>query len=388
MNIRCQIALVCLLASLGIANSATAQINEDLYIYGYFQAISRYSDLESNPRPEIDKSLSFSVQQMNLFVFKQIDEQFSGFVNLEIVNSLSTEEQWGGFALDEAWVKYDPGQQFRVKAGLLVPTFNNLNTIRDRTPLLPYVMRPLAYETIVSDFLSTDEMVPQQAAVEVYGRFDLGNQLKLDYAAYVGNNTAYMIQEAIATLPSGSDSTLAKLVGGRVGVRKGGLKFGVSGSHDYADLSRIPIFNTDFMGVGTLPRSRLGVDLSFTFPNFYVESEFIHVFYGLSQEKKDILAEIVETNLLFNKDLDKTFGYVTVGADIGDAFFAYGMFSMVIDRSNIVTDDGFGMYSIGGGYRPNDFLVFKVQFAYTSTFTGELFYGKETDVFVGLSVFL
>ncbi|MEM8488115.1 MAG: hypothetical protein AAF564_21375, partial [Bacteroidota bacterium] len=342
----------------------------------------------SNPRPRVAESLSFSVQQMNLFMFKQIDEKFSGFINLEIINSLSTEDQWGGFALDEAWVKYDRGQHLKVKAGLLVPTFNNLNTIRDRTPLLPYIMRPFAYETLVSDFLSTDELAPRQAAIEVYGTLGMANQIKFDYAAYVGNNTAYMIQEAIATLPSGSDSTLAKLFGGRIGIRKGPLKLGISVSHDYADLSRIPIFTTDFSGVGTLPRSRLGFDLSLTFPGFYVESEFIRVYYSLSAEKRARLEEIVETNFLFNEDLNKLFGYVTVGADIGESFFAYGMFSFVEDRSNIVTEDGFGMYSIGGGYRANDFLVFKVQLVYTSTFTQDLFYGKETDVLVGLSVFL
>lgn len=364
------------------------QTDESLYFYGYFQAISRYSHLESNPVLEVDKAWSFSIQQMNLFMFKQLDPRFSTFINLEITNSLSTEEGWGSLALDEAWVKYDKGKGFKVKAGLLVPTFNNLNAIRDKTPLLPYIMRPFAYETLVSDFLSTDELVPLQAAVEVYGGVNLGKKTKLDYAAYIGNNSAFMISDALATLPSGSDSTLSKLVGGRIGLRRGNVKFGISGSYDQADLSRIPIFTADFTGVGTLPRYRLGLDLMVNLPAFYVEAEFIHVYYGLNREKSALLATLAESNFLFNEALDKLFGYVTVGADFGESWFAYGMFSYIEDRSNIVTEDGFGMYSLGGGYRLNDMLIFKAQVVYTSTYSDTLFFGREKDVLVGLSVFL
>lgn len=368
--------------------SVCAQTDENLYFYGYFQAISRYSHIESNPVPEVGKAWSFSIQQMNLFMFKQLDRQFSTFINLEITNSLSTEEGWGGLALDEAWVKYDRSRGFKVKAGLLVPTFNNLNAIRDKTPLLPYIIRPFAYETLVSDFLSTDELVPLQAAIEVYGGINLGHKAKLDYAAYIGNNAASMISEAVTTLPSGSDSTLAKLVGGRVGVRWGNFKLGFSGSYDQADLSRIPIFTEDFTGVGTLPRSRFGIDFFASFPMFYVEAEFIHVFYGLNREKRARLAALSSTNFLFNEALDKLFGYVTVGADFGDSWFTYGMFSYIEDRSNIVTEDGFGMYSFGGGYRLNDMLILKAQLVHTATYTDTLFFARETDVLVGLSVFL
>ena len=379
-------AVCCLVAS---PNLASAQMNEDLYIYGYFQGITRYSHLESNPLPEVEEAWSFSIQQMNLFMFKQFDANFSAFVNLEITNSLSTVEGWGGIALDEAWMKYQRNNALKIKAGLLIPTFNNLNAIKNKTPLLPYIMRPFAYETIVEEFFSTNELVPKQAAVEVYGSKKINKRLKLDYAAYVGNNSAFITSETAATIPSGGDTTLVKLVGGRVGLRRNSVKVGVSVSRDEADLSKIPIFlATDLTGIGKASRTRLGVDLSFSTSRFFFESEFIRVFYSLADSDKELIREFISINPLLSEELDKLFAYGSLGINIGERFFAYGMYSYMEDRSNIITDEGFGMYSVGGGFRPNDSLVFKLQFVHVSTYAKDLFFGRETDVLIGLSVYL
>lgn len=372
----------------GMATSAIAQINEDLYIYGYFQGTARYTDLDSNPKSEVDQNLSFAIQQMDLFLFKQIDDKFSTFANLEITNTFSSADGWGSLALDEAWVKYDPVGKLKLKAGILVPPFNNLNTIKDKTPLLPYIIRPLAYERGLQEIFKLDELVPRQASVEVYGLLGLGEKLKFDYSVYVGNQVASVITTTAGTLPAGADTTLAKLVGGRIGIRYDGIKAGISGTIDRADLSKIPIFVAEFDGVGTLPRNRLGLDFSLSYPRFFFESEFIGVFYDLNAEKKRQLEELVSANPLLSPDLNRLFAYGALGFNIGERCYAYSMFSYFEDRSNIITNNGFGMFGIGGGFRPNDALVLKAQFIAASTYSKTIFFGREKDVMLALSVFL
>lgn len=380
------ILLVCLF--LGFAQTGYAQSDEGVKIYGYFQGTSRYLSLKSNPRPTVDRAWTFSIQQMNLFFFKQFDANFSGFATFEFTNSISTDEGWGSFALEQAWMKYDKSNKFKVKAGLLLPTFNNLNTIKDRTPLLPYILRPFAYESVVRNFLHIGELVPQRAGVEIYGTFDLSGQTKLDYATFLGNIDAHVVSSAVTTLPSGNDSTVTKMVGGRIGIRKGLFKTGVSGAYDVADLSKINFFQVEFDGVGFVDRARIGADLSFNYSSFFFEAEVIKVLYALNASQKDSLQAISSSVAFLNNELDRSFVYAVLGANIGDQFFAYGMYSYFQDGSNLVLDDGFGGYSVGGGYRPNDSLVFKLQLQYASTYSKTIFFGKEWDVFVGLSVFL
>ena len=389
MNTRNKILLAFLLSFLGTTSVASGQINEDLFIYGYFQGTSRYSHLESNPLPEVNRAWNFSVQQLNLFMFKQIDANFSGFVNLEITNSLSTEDGWGSIALDEAWMKYDRTGTFKIKAGLLIPTFNNLNAIKDKTPLLPYLLRPFAYETFAQEFFSTDELVPRQAAIEIYGSINLGRQTKFDYAAYIGNNIAFITSEAVSTIPSGADTTTTKLIGTRIGLRHGAIKFGISVTKDNADISQIPIFlATDISEIDKVPRNRIGVDFSLTYSRLFFESEFIHVNYLLSEMDKETIARYQVINPLLSDELDKIFAYITLGYYFGEKWFSYGMYSYYQDKSNVITDNGFGMYSIGAGFRPNDYLVFKIQSVYASTYKNDFFFGREKDLMIGLSVFL
>ncbi len=314
--------LILLSLGSGTLQTGWAQTNENLFVYGYFQGIARYYELKSNPHPTVDRSFSFSIQQMNVFMFKQFDANFSAFTSLEITNSFSSEKEWGGLALEQAWVKYDRSSKFRVKAGLLIPTFNNLNTIKDRTPLLPYILRPFPYETVVEDFFKTEELAPQRAGIEVYGTLDLGRSVKLDYATYVGNVDAFVIRDAIDTLPSGSDSTLTKLVGGRIGIRYNALKLGLSSSVDKADLSRIPVFVTDFEGVGVVDRIRVGADLSYMFSRFFFESELIWVHYKLDAAQKAYWKTLVSNTFLLNDELDKISAYALLGVNIKEKFYA------------------------------------------------------------------
>ena len=89
---------------------------------------------------------TFILQQANIFFRKQFNSRFAAFVDLEFTNTYASTRKWGTFRLEEAWVRYQTSEEFSIKAGLLVPVFNNLNEIKNRMPLLPYITRPFVYE--------------------------------------------------------------------------------------------------------------------------------------------------------------------------------------------------------------------------------------------------
>ena len=99
--------------------------NQELNVFGYFQVLLDNGS-KSLIHPRVN---SFSLQQMNLFLAKEISPSLSSFVNFEVTNSYSSDKNWGSFNLEEAWIKYRHGNEFNVKAGLLIPAFNNLNEI-------------------------------------------------------------------------------------------------------------------------------------------------------------------------------------------------------------------------------------------------------------------
>ena len=78
-----------------------------------------------------------------MFLGKDLGENLTALVNAEIFNTLSTSRATGALNLEEAWVRYRAGRAFNVKLGLQIPVFNHLNTIKNRMPVLPYVVRPL-----------------------------------------------------------------------------------------------------------------------------------------------------------------------------------------------------------------------------------------------------
>ncbi len=153
--------------------STHAQFGESpIRIFGYFQnSFQHWTTFEERP-----KQNSFSLQQLNLFFQKDLGTNWTAFVNFEFLNNFSSGRQWGSAKLEEAWVKYRANMRFNLKLGLLIPIFNNLNWIKNRTPLLPYIIRPLAYETSFSEFILIDVLTPVQAFTQVYGFFPAGKR--------------------------------------------------------------------------------------------------------------------------------------------------------------------------------------------------------------------
>ena len=326
------------------ADIASSQSNIDLF--GYFQVYFGqvherflYENQAFNFSNEYEKDRNaFLLQQLNLFLRKEITEDLTAWINLEIKNNYSSERFWGTLNLEEAWVKYYGSNSLVVKAGLLIPQFNNLNEVKNRMPYLPYILRPAVYESSISQLITIDDYFPHQANLQVYGVFPL-QDANVEYAAYIGNSeAAFITSENTKSIQSGVDTTNHFLLGGRVGLKAKHFKVGVSATFDKD--------NQTTTGLGEVNRRRVGGDLSFNIYRFNVETEIIRVFHN---ENSPI-------------SLDKLFYYGTLGYDFTDQLFGYVTYNYIEDDFMPALDHGFKGISFGGGYRFNEDLVLKAQY--------------------------
>lgn len=242
--------------------STTLFSQSELQVSGFFQASlnkvdGAYSVVVDHPvfGPQVlqhqkDDYLSSQVQQLNLFFRKELSESFTAWVNFEVLNSYNSRQGWGNFSLEEAWVNYQYSDAFNVKVGSLIPRFAYLNEIKNRMPLLPYILRPLIYEASISA-ITTSIYVPEKALVQVSGNIPVGD-VTFDYAAFMGNSDKSYIASTNVIAGAGSDTSKFKTFGGRLGAKYGELRFGLSTSFDHQnDQGTI---NQD------VPRSRYAVD--------------------------------------------------------------------------------------------------------------------------------
>jgi len=287
-------------------------LDSPLKIFGYFQNEFEYQKGTAHIA-DFDQN-TFVLQQLNLFFQKDFSKEWTSFVNFEILNSFSSQRGWGGVNIEEAWVRYRASHQFKLKLGLQIPIFNNFNDIKNRTPLIPYVIRPLVYETAFRENIQVDEYAPQNAYVQAYG-FIPSNEWKIDYAIYAGNTANISNQHSLGQAGrSGTDTTSSVLIGGRIGVRYSEFKTGLSASRDIVNyFSNFYDSDSIFTNISPnkfkqVPRIRLGADLSYNYEGFYFESEFIHVTYDY---------DVPDFNY------NKQFFYSTFGYYITDPFFIY-----------------------------------------------------------------
>lgn len=286
----------------------TAQPGESpLRTFGYFQ---NQFENTSNRDGSYGPSNSFLLQQLNLFFQKNLARDWSAFVNFELLNNYSSGRQWGTFNLEEAWVKYRSSKQVNLKLGLQIPLFNNLNEIKNRTPVIPYIIRPLVYESSFNEMIPLEEFVPQQAFVQVYGYIPSGG-VKIEHAVYLGNSPN--INDDSERGQTGVDTTANLLVGGRLGIRYDEFRAGLSGTYENVSIYQPAAGSAQLprSGFRDLPRYRLGGDLSFRSRKLFLETEFIRVMYQ----------EVSE-----NFDIDKTFYYGTLGWYFADNLLAYGSY--------------------------------------------------------------
>jgi hypothetical protein len=244
--------------------------------------------------------------------------------------------------------------RFNLKLGLLIPIFNNLNEIKNRTPLLPYIIRPLAYETSFGDFIPIEVLTPIRAFAQVYGFFPVG-EAKFDYAVYIGNSPN--INNNPLQGQTGIDTTTTFLVGGRLGFRYRELKLGLSATYDKDNYfeSEAVYLGIPRTELNEIPKTRLGGDLSYNFANISFESEFISV---------NIIEDIPE----LGADLD--FYYTTLGYHFTERLYIYGSYWVTDEHSTLLApgeerkeDEDIKVSTIGASYNLMDRVSLKVQFA-------------------------
>ncbi|MEL7362281.1 MAG: hypothetical protein AAFN13_09430, partial [Bacteroidota bacterium] len=253
---------------------------------------------------------SFNLQQLNLFFRKALGSKSTAFVDLEFINTFSTGDGTGSAALNEAWVSYRMRRELVFKLGLHVPPFNRLNEIKNRTPLLPYVVRPLVYETSFEEFLALEDYLPNQAFAQVSGTMPY-RDIRFSYAGYLGNTGN------VNTNPfrgqTGVDTTAALLVGGRVGARVGPVELGLSASRDVTNRFE-PLGDTLALEPGALrnvPRLRFGGDLQVLFGRWSLDAEVLRVSFDDDQEAIS---------------LRRTFYYATLGYEPHPKWLTYVSF--------------------------------------------------------------
>ncbi len=356
------------------ASGADAQDDSKLDIFGYFQAFYQHHEDDSD-----NASNSFSLQQMNIFFQRNLSQKWNAFISLEFLNSFSTSRFWGELNIDEAWISYHASRQLQIKAGLIVPTFNNMNEIKNRMPLLPYIYRPIIYEVSMVKEFPVEEFVPLTANLQVFGAIpaDFG---KIDWAVFLGNSPN--INRNPREGQTGIDTTSTLLYGGRLGIRSGELKAGVSFSHDKVDYFReFDEFFGNYSGLGRqMTRHRLGGDLSYNIGKFSFESEFIGVEYD---EKIDMVS------------LDKEFAYGTLGYQVTDKLFGYTTYNYMHAEVEPLFEIYMRLYYLGAAYRMSDRVVFKAQYGkidwqdefYIDFISRIRQKGNEDYVTLGLSVF-
>ncbi len=344
-------AIVYLLSFTVVPNTFAQGEETPIKIFGYFQnSFQHWTAFEEGP-----KHNSFSLQQLNLFFQKDLGTNWTAFVNFEFLNNFSSGRQWGSAKLEEAWVKYRADMRFNLKLGLLIPIFNNLNEIKNRTPLLPYIIRPLAYETSFGEFIPIEVLAPVQAFVKLYGFFPAG-KAKVDYAVYMGNSPNISDDPSIGQ--TGIDTTSTFLLGGRLGWRYGELKLGLSATYDKDNSEEVlaPELNIPRTELSAIPKTRFGGDLSYNFADFSFESEFIKV-----SLEKDIPK--------LEKNLD--FYYATLGYNFTKAHFIYGSYWFLDSHAAIPAlsnerkeeDEDVKVATIGASYNMMDRVRLKAQFA-------------------------
>ncbi len=345
-----------LIAGMSLAFSAqnSAAQDDDLHIFGYFQASFLHSIPEDSTVGK--KSNTFNVQQLNVFLNKNLSDDFSAFINLEFTNSFSSERNWGSLNLEEAWMKYSANDAFNVKAGMLIPEFNNLNEIKNKTPLLPYIIRPLVYEASIATLVNLENYVPNRAFVQVYGKLPIADAAKFHYAVYAGNSDKLHINGG--TGQRGIDTTTYKMIGGRVGLTYDNLKIGVSGTYDREKPAAV-------FGIVEVPRTRVGADLSYSIAGFTLEGEMIMVRYTLSDAEQHKLDSVGAHPILkysYAPSLDKTFYYANLAYNITSDLYLYAGYGYMDDKSSRFWETGFKGINVGAGYRPIDEIVLKAQY--------------------------
>jgi len=308
---RCRVRqFVWLLLAVGLIPATVAGQPGDsrLRVFGYLQGSFYYQANVKNS----ESATTFTTQQLNILMQKNLARRWRGFVNLAFTNTYSSYRNWGTFSIEEAWVGYRKHRYLNLKMGLLIPRFNYLNEYRNRMPVLPYIIRPLAYETSFQEDVPIEDLVPQRAFVQLYGS-TRRSEFEFDYAAYAGNSPDVNSDPNQGN--TGVDFKTSALFGGRIGFEYSLLKAGFSATHDEIDelsgLSPDSLTQSAASQFEDTPRVRLGGDLRIEYRDISFWAEVISVQYD------DGIPDV---------NVDQAFWYATLGNKFFDRLFIFGTY--------------------------------------------------------------
>lgn len=380
-----------LIAVLILFSLSTAIAQEPLQVFGFVQPyFNNYSSRYGDPGPpEGEEDVNYNtmgISQMNLFFAKDFGDDFSAFVNFELINNFSSDRGFGAFNLQEAYLFWDAADYAKIKFGMVIPRFNQLYEIYNRTPLLPFVFRPKLYETNQGNLVDIFDYLPQKSLLHINGLLPVG-PFKIDYAAYINYPTnGFFSSESNDLIPGyvayGQSAVDYLGFGGRLGIKHDYFSIGASAGIDkenrraylpsvvkkysaYLDEETILAYSTDETNLGDLDRFRLGLDFTFQYKNLIISAEYLNLTSDLSDANKQILADWNSADPYFvGKDFDKNFYYAMLQYNINEKFYAYAMYDYLNDNSDpfFFGEDGYGGYSIGGGFNINSSVVLKAQF--------------------------
>ncbi|MCR9132208.1 MAG: hypothetical protein NXI08_06530 [bacterium] len=381
--------LILLLIGTLISLQAFAQEDDELYVFGFAQVLmsAKFFDFtiyesETIPVEIVDKSrsTSFTLHQVNLFFQKPITERSMFFLSLEASGSYSTSVPSGNFQIPEGWISYRFSDQLEVKAGLLLPKFNNLTEIKNRLPLFPYLIRPVLYETMLNHLVRVEDYKPQNAYFQLTANKYFFSDKTMEIAFYVGNaensflaksqENDFGTAEENSALYRGENLNTALLFGSRIGIINDyqTFKTGISFTYDEDNktieensIFRLPTFTTPVLG--EVKRYRVGYDLSFAYKKVVFEGEYMGIFHNHK--------EIRKTPAFQNANLNKRFLYGNITYNFNDEFYAFGYTSFNSDqtyefiKNNTPSAAGIQIYSLGGGWKPFNNTSIKAQYLFT-----------------------
>ena len=317
--------------------------SDDLHLFGYSQNSFEHTYDSASSR----HANTFRLQQLNVFLQKPLAPAWTSFVSFEMLNSYSSFRRWGAFNLDEAWVKFRSSKELNLKFGLQIPVFNNLNEIKNRTPLLPYIVRPFVYETAFQEIVGLEWYVPERAFVSAYGFFPRGSS-KWDYAVYLGNSPN--IADNPAVDQTGSDTTATFLIGTRIGLRRGNTKVGISLTRDRTSRLQPAAEELGFSAsdLEEVRRLRIGGDFSAHLGDVAIEAEGIAVRFD-----HDVTG--------FESRLN--FYYATVSYRFTEPLLAFVSYWYADTELSGSGTEELSIPNVGAAYHLSDRIVLKAQVA-------------------------
>jgi hypothetical protein len=343
-------------------------------IYGYVQSSFLTFHNHFEPYAPVGEDnytyKNMGIDQLSVFFGKELGDDFSAFVNFEYSNNYSSDKGFGSFNLQEAYLKWDYRDFLKVKFGMVIPQFNSLFEIYNRTPLIPYLIKPKLYNTTAGNLVNIFNILPQKALIQANGSVPV-ESVNFEYALFMGNPpNSYISSPSNDMLPGyvpyGESAVNFISVGARIGIKTNFLRAGVSASMD-KDNGRGFVKNSqgDIANIGDLNRYRLGADFYCKVWNFELNSEYLIVKDKIPSNVQDSLNLWNSLDPYFiGNGLDKKFYYATLQYDFSDKLIGYVMYDFLNDDINpyYFGLDGYYGYHLGAAYYMNDNILLKVQY--------------------------